>query len=123
MCGIFFVAGIGFFAKSVALPAITVSQYYSAVEKQDYNTAFSFTNLSTLNGQTLTLDAYTKAAQTLDVARGTVTNFSVGNVPTINNNMASVTVSVTRGSTPPYNVHVQLQQVNGSWKIISFDNI
>jgi hypothetical protein len=123
VCGIFFVAGIGFFAKSVALPAITVNQYYSAVEKQDYNTAFSYisTNLTT-NGQNLTQELYTTTAQTLDAAKGKVTNFSVGNVSTTNN-VASVTVSVTRGNAAPYDVHLQLQQVNGSWKITSFDNL
>src|SRR5436309_1622752 len=35
VCGILFATGVGFFAKSVALPAITVNQYYSSVEKQD----------------------------------------------------------------------------------------
>ena len=41
----------------------------------------------------------------------------------MNNNIATVTVSVTRGSAAPYNVQLQLQQVNGSWKITSYDNI
>jgi len=124
VCGIFFALGIGFFAKNVAGPAITVNQYYSAVEKQDYNTAFSYisTNLTTTNGQNLTQELYTTAAQGLDTLKGKVTNFSVGNVSTTNN-VASVTVSVTRGSAAPYDVHLQLQQVNGSWKITSYDNI
>src|SRR5436190_9928951 len=124
VCGILFATGVGFFAKSVALPAITVNQYYSAVEKQDYNTAFSYisTNLTASNGQNLTQELYTTAAQALDSVKGKVTNFSVGNVST-NNNVASVTVSVTRGSAAPYNVHLQLQQINGTWKITSYDNI
>ncbi|HWZ18337.1 MAG TPA: hypothetical protein VNW73_06035, partial [Ktedonobacteraceae bacterium] len=124
VCGKFFVAGIGFFAKTVAGPAITVNQYYIAVEKQDYNTAFSYisTNLTASNGQTLTQQIYTVAAQGLDTLKGKVTNYSVGNVST-SNNVASVTVSVTRGSAAPYDVHLQLQQVNGAWKITSYDNI
>ena len=123
-CGILSLMGIGFFAKSIAVPAITVNQYYSAVEKQDYNTAFSYisTNLTASNGQTLTQELYTTAAQALDTVKGKVTNFSVGNVST-NNNIATVTVSVTRGSGPSYDVHLQLQQVNGAWKITSYDNI
>ncbi len=115
-CGIASFAGIGFFAKSIAAPALTATQYYNAVEKQDYATAFSYTSLNTL-----TQDAYTKAAQLLDTAKGPVTSYSIGNV-SINNNIATVTVSVTRGSTTS-DVHLQLQQVNGSWKITSFDNI
>ena len=123
-CGILSVAGIGFFAKSVAGPAITVNQYYSAVEKQDYNTAFSYisTNLTASNGQTLTQDLYTTAAQALDTVKGKVTNFSVGSVST-SNNTATVTVSVTRANAAPYDVQLQLQQVNGSWKITSYNNI
>ncbi len=117
ICGIASVAGIGFFAKTVAAPALTATQYYNAVEKQDYATSFSYTSMNTL-----TQDAYTKASQLLDTAKGPVTSFSIGNV-SVNNNTASVTVSVTRGSNASYDVHLQLQQVNGSWKITSFDNI
>ena len=124
VCGILSFAGIGFFAKSVVGPAVTANQYYGAVEKQDYNTAYSYvsTNMTTTNGQALTQQLYTAAAQGLDTLKGNVTNFSVGNVST-NNNIANVTVSVTRGSAAPYDVHLQLQLVNGSWKITSYDNI
>ncbi len=124
VCGILFVAGVGFFAKTVAAPALVANQYYSAVEKQDYTTAYSYlnTNLIAQNNQPLTQELYTTAAQTLDTAKGTVSNYSVGNI-SVNNNTASVTVSVTRGSTPAYDVQLQLQQVNGTWKITRFDNI
>ena len=74
------------------------------------------------NGQALTQELYTTAAQALDTVKGKVTNYSVGSVST-SNNIANVTVSVTRGSASPYDVHLQLQQVNGTWKITSYDNI
>ena len=124
VCGILFATGVGFFAKTVAGPAIVVNQYYSAVEKQDYHTAFSYisTNLTASNGQNLTQELYTTAAQALDTVKGKVTNFSVGSISTTNN-VASVTVSVTRAGASPYDVHLQLQQVNGAWKITSYDNI
>jgi NTF2-like N-terminal transpeptidase domain len=124
VCGILFVAGVGFFAKTVAAPALVANQYYSAIEKQDYSTAYSYlnTNLIAQNNQPLTQELYTTAARTLDTAKGTVSNYSVGNI-SVNNNTASVTVSVTRGSTPAYDVQLQLQQVNGTWKITRFDNI
>jgi len=124
VCGILFANGVGFFAKTVAGPAITVDQYYTAVKNQDYNAAYSYIspNTTTSTGKTLTQQLYTVAAQGLDTLKGKVTNFSVGSVST-SNNVASVTVSVTRGSDSPYDVHLQLQQVNGSWKIISYDNI
>ncbi len=124
VCGVLFATGVGFFARTVAGPAIVVNQYYGAVEKQDYNTAFSYisTNLTASNGQALTQQVYTLAAQGLDTLKGKVTNYSVGGI-SVNNNVASVTVSVTRANASPYNVHLQLQQVNGSWKITSYDNI
>jgi hypothetical protein len=123
-CGILFAFGIGFFAKTIAAPVNTVNQYYNAVKSQDYNTAFSYldTNLTVSNGQTLTQDLYTTAAQLLDTAKGKVSSFSVGHF-SVTNDTASITVSVTRGSTPAYDVHLQLRQVNGAWKITSYDNI
>ncbi len=123
-CGILFATGVGFFAKTVAAPALAVNQYYGAVQKQDYNTAYSYIdqNLTASNGQPLTQQVYTVAAQALDGVKGKVSSFSVGNI-SVTNNTASVTVTVTRGSTAAYDVHLQLQQVNGSWKITSYDNI
>jgi len=94
------------------------------VKNQDYNTAYSYisTNLTASNGQALTQQLYTTAAQALDLTKGKVTSFSAG-PPSINNNVASVTVSVTRSGGSPYDVHLQLQQINSSWKITSYDNI
>ncbi len=127
LCGILFALGAGPLVNmvgSIAGPAYTVNQYYNAVEKQDYSTAYSYlsTNLIAQNNQPLTQELYMTAAQTLDTAKGKVSNYSVGSV-SVTNNIASVTVTVTRGSTPAYDVHLQLQQVNGSWKITRFDNI
>jgi hypothetical protein len=126
-CGILFALGVGPLVNivgSIAGPAYTVNQYYNAVEKQNYPTAFSYigTNLTVTNGQNLTQELYTTAATALDTVKGKVTNFSVGSISS-SNNVTSVTVSVTRGSAAPYDVHLQLQQVNGSWKITSYDNI
>jgi hypothetical protein len=126
ICGILFAFSAGPLASifgKIAAPALVVNQYYSAVQKQDYNTAYSYIdqNLTASNNEPLTQQVYTVAAQLLDTTKGKVSNFSVGNI-SVTNNTASVTVSVTRGSTA-YDVHLQLQQVNGSWKITSYDNI
>jgi Domain of unknown function (DUF4878) len=123
-CGILFALGIGFFANSIAAPTSVVNQYYNAIKIQDYTTAYSYLdpNLIATNGQTLTQDLYTTGAQAVDLAKGTVSSFTVGNV-SLNNNIASVTVTVTRTNAPVYTVQLQLQQVNGTWKITSFNNI
>jgi hypothetical protein len=125
VCGILFATGAAFFAKTIAEPAIVVNDYYNAVEKQDYSKAYSYisTNLTASNGQALTQELYATAAKALDTVKGPVTKYTFGNNISVTNNTASVTVSVTRGSAPAYDVKLQLQQVNGSWKITSYDNI
>jgi hypothetical protein len=102
----------------------TPTQYYTAIEHQEYTTAYSYMapNLTASNGQPLTQELYTTAAQALDTVKGQVTSYSVGST-SVSNNVESVTVIVTRGRTPAYDVHLQLQQINGSWKITSYDNI
>lgn len=127
VCGILFATGASFLSGvigRVAGPTYTVSQYYNAIEKRDYPTAYSYlsTNATIPNGQTLTQTLYTTNAQVTDVAKEPVSNYSIGTI-SLTNNITNVTVSVTRGSPPAYPVHLQLQQVNGSWKIISYDNI
>lgn len=62
------------------------------------------------------------AAQALDVGKGKVSSYTIGS-PSVNNNVTSLTVTVTRANAKAYDVHLQLKQVNGTWKIISFDNI
>jgi hypothetical protein len=126
-CGILIALGAGPFASIVGTvvgPAYTATQYYNAVERQDYTTAFSYisTNSTVQNSQIATQDLYTTAAQAVDVAKGKVSSFSVGNI-SVTGNTTTVAVTVTRGNNPPYGVHLQLQQVNGSWKIVSLDNI
>ena len=123
VCGILIASGAGVLGGiigKVAGPTYTVSQYYNAVEKQDYSTAYMYidANFTVQNNQNLTQQLYTDAAQTLDTTSGKVNNYSIGNI-SVTNNSASITVSVTRGSTPAYDVQLQLQQVNGSWKITS----
>jgi hypothetical protein len=124
VCGIFFALGIGFFAKTVAAPTSTVDQYYTAIKNQNYDTAYSYLapNLTASNGQQLTQAIYKTAAQALDTVKGTVSNFTIGNI-SVNNDTASMTVTVKRANASAYDVHLQLKQVSGTWKITSYDNI
>jgi len=127
LCGILFALGAGPLSnivRSIAGPAYTVNQYYNAVEKQDYTTAYSYIdqNLTASNGQPLTQQVYMLAADGLDTVKGKVTNFNVKNVTT-NATATNVIVTVTRANGSSYDVHLQLQQVNGAWKITSYDNI
>jgi|SRR5712692_5203587 len=111
-------------------PAKTVvQQYYNAVEKQDYSTAYSYLaghNTLTLNGQrqNASQGLYTQVAQTIDQENGKVTAYNITgiylNFSTSTGNTAAITVNVTRGSTTQ-EVHVQLQQEGNDWKIVTID--
>jgi hypothetical protein len=107
-----------------------VQQYYNAVEKQDYSTAYSYLDIQTLtlNGQqeNASQGLYTQVAQTIDQVDGKVTAYKITgielNSSTSTGNTATITVDVTRGSTTQQ-VHVQLQQEENDWKIVSIDHL
>jgi hypothetical protein len=124
-CAIAGAFGIGFLAKTVAAPITTVNSYYQAVENQNYTQAYSYLQIDTFTagGQTITASpqAFTQLASGLDTARGKVTNYSIKNT-NVTSDTATITVDVTR-SGQAYTVTIQLRQVNGTWKIVQFDNI
>ena len=110
-------------------PAKTVvQQYYNAVEKQDYSTAYSYLAIQTLtiNGQqqNASQGLYTQVAQTIDQENGKVTAYNIIgidlNFSNSTGNTATITVNVSRGS-QTREVHVQLQQEGNDWKIVGFD--
>ena len=109
---------------SVLGPTTTANAYYQAIQNRDYTSAYTYldTNGVTVAGQTVTQDAFVKAAQLYDTAKGPVTSF---NQTTVNvdssGNTASVTMSVTRNGSP-YTVNLQLKKVGSDWKITAADN-
>ncbi len=123
-CGIFFYI-VGRTAVTAVGPAFTVGEYYQYVKMQDYSHAYSLVSSNaTLSVQNQPIPAdqtsYTTAAQAVDTTVGAVTNFSVH---TNGSDTSHLTITVTRGSNPPYDVHLTLAQENGSWKIVSMDGI
>lgn len=108
--------------SSPAAAQATVEQYYTAIQSQDYTTAYSYleSNMTTTSGQTLTRQLFTQAATGRDTSLGTVTNFTI----TQNASDATkFTISVTRGSSALYTVNIQVTQVGSDWKISSYDEI
>jgi len=103
-------------------PEVTVQQYYTAIQSQDYVTAYSYleSNLTTTNGQALTQQLFTQAAMSQDSSSGQVTGFTVTADP---NDSTKFTVSVTRGTNAPYTVNIQVTMVGSDWKISSYDGI
>jgi len=107
-----------------------VNQYYTAVEQQDYATAFSNLGTSslTIGGQACNVGAcqslYTQAALAFDAQKGKVTSYSITSTSINSNNgvsTAAFTVSVTRNGAP-YDVHLKLQQEGSTWKIVNIDS-
>ncbi len=109
---------------NVAGPTVTANAYYQAIKNQDYNKAYSYwdtSKLTAVNGQQVTEQAFAALAQLDDTRQGPVTNFSQTNI-SVNNDTATVTMSVTRNG-PPYTVQLQMSKVGNDWKITRADNI
>ena len=120
-CGITAALGVGFFAKTIG-PTVVADEYYTAIKNQDYVKAYSYwdtSGVTSVQGQQVTEQTFAGLAQAVDLAKGPVTSFSA--VPN-SNNPSLVTVTVTRNGTP-YDVQLQFQQVNGSWKIVKANGI
>ena len=121
-CAIASAAGVGFFAKAVLGPTTTANAYYQAIRDHDYAKAYTYIDTSRASSvQQQTEQAFTLAAQLVDRTRGPVTSFSQQDV-NVNNDTATVTMSVTRNGSP-YTVHLQMKQEGNDWKIVGFDNI
>ncbi len=121
-CVIASVMGYNILAPTVSA-SVTATSYYQAIENQDYTKAYSYlaNNMQTTSGQPLTQSLFTQGAQAKDTVAGQVTNFTQTNIST-GNGTASITMSITR-SGQSYQVHLKLQQNNGTWQIIQFDTI
>jgi hypothetical protein len=93
--------------------------YYSAIRRQDYGTAYSYlgSHLQTVYSQ----QTFTQAAQQQDAVLGPVRRFGMTNIPT--GDPAYVTLTVTRANGTAYDVHLELRQEGGVWKITAFDRI
>ncbi len=122
-CAIASAAGIGFFAKTVLGPTTTANAYYQAIKNQDYAKAYTYIDTSKASGQLQqeTGQAFSALGQLDDRTQGPVTSFSQQGV-SVNNDTATVTMSVTRNGSP-YTVHLQMKQEGNDWKIVGFDNI
>jgi hypothetical protein len=93
--------------------------YYSAIKTQDYGTAYTYlgSRLQTVYSQ----QTFTQAAQQQDAVAGRVSRFGMANIPT--GDPAYVTLTVTRMNGTSYDVHLELRQEGGAWKVTAFDRI
>ncbi len=96
-----------------------VQDYYKAIEEHDYAKAYSYVqdNVATVNGQKLTLAVLKQMATTTEDAEGPIQSFNVAAFP------SEVVMTITRQRLGPYHTHIQVKQVDGTWKIVSIDRI
>src|SRR5258707_8130385 len=95
-----------------------VTKYYQALEKQDYNLAYSFLdpNATTTTGQQLTPEVFKGMAQASDSTEGQITTFNIGTYTPL------IVMTITRRN-GPYHAHLQVKLEGSSWKITSLDII
>ena len=96
-------------------------RYYLNIMSGDYTTAYSYLDTSaTIAGQPVTdQQAFTRLAKDADARLGSVHGITFST----ESDATYVTVSVSRGGSRSYDVHLVLKQENGTWKIISADGI
>lgn len=101
--------------------ATAVDQFYTALEHQDYMTAFQYLDPSTRTpqGQIITPAWLAQNAQAYDSAEGPVTNYALAGVRA-NPGMRVFTIKVTRRS-GSYRTRLRLQKQGYDWKIMGFD--
>ena len=112
------VVGLTTFFTTTSEPTPVAANYYLAIMAHDYGKAYSdLDSHATINGQQVDQQTFVSLAATTDAHNGNVTGYTIeGNDP------SHPTITLHRGARS-YQVHLQLQQENGAWKIISADGI
>ena len=94
-------------------------RYYLNIMSGDYTTAATYLDShATIDEQPVDQQAFIHLAKAADTQFGSVHGITFST----ESDATSVTVTVSRGSRS-YDVHLVLQQENGTWKIISADGI
>ncbi len=111
-------------------PATVVHQFYTALENQDYTTAFQCLDLfiGTPWGQMMTPDDFIEKAQVefinkaqeYDAQNGKITHYSLTGVQA-NPSRRLYTIRVTRLSRDSYKTRLRLMKQGYNWKIVGFD--
>ena len=113
-------------------PATVVHQFYTALEIQDYTTAFQYLDLSigTPWGQMMAPDQFMEKAQAEfinkaqehDAQNGKITHYAFTRVQA-SPSRRIYTIKVTRLSGDSYSTRLRLMKQGNNWKIVSFDRL
>jgi len=116
-------------AQQVAGSVNVVDGYYSAIKAQNYGAAYNYlAPQDDING--ITLDKFTRQAQSLDAQYGVITAYTL-NQPAYTTNPDTgpdlshftMTVNITRAKQKSYTVLLTVRDLGGHWKVTNFDRM
>jgi hypothetical protein len=99
--------------------ATVAANYYRAIVRQKYRSAFTYlaANATGPGGSRLTLPAFLQLARMMDGMGGPVTHFSVAAIQSM------IVMTLDRQKYGPYHAHLQMARHRGGWTIASIDRI
>jgi hypothetical protein len=114
--------------SSTMTPTDVVSNYYNAVEQQNYAQAYKYVDVNTStspwrDGQPASQDLFTRQGAHMDDDYGTVTNYSIYRIEMVDSNYARATLGIRREGDYYYHVAIDLRMINGVWRIVQFNRI
>lgn len=124
LCALFTTLGIGPLAQAAG-PVVVADRYYSAIQRQDYNTAYTFLSPNAklaVQKQVVPItdqSTFVSAAQALDKQPSPV---SAHTIQAKGLDTSHLTAVITRGS-KQYEVTLDLVQVGKDWKIVTMSGI
>lgn len=130
ICGVFGYLGVSLVQSDTVQAPTRVTLYYQSLQTMDYTKAYTYVSpgasfsITQDDGNTTQIsdeETFTSAAQSADQQLGSIESSSPRLV-SLNNTVAKIAVTVTR-TNKVYVVHLTLNKINGSWKIVEADGI
>ncbi|GHO74342.1 hypothetical protein KSD_21130 [Ktedonobacter sp. SOSP1-85] len=130
ICGVLGYLGVSLVQSDTVQAPTRVTLYYQSLQTMDYTKAYTYVSpgasfsITHDDGSTTQIsdeETFTSAAQSADQQLGSIESSSPRLV-SLNNTVAKIAVTVTR-TNKVYVVHLTLNKINGSWKIVEADGI
>lgn len=115
-------------SSSTMTPTDVVSNYYNAVERQNYAQAYKYVNVNTLNspwsgGLPASQELFTRQGALMDDDYGVVTNYSIYQINMVDSNYARASLGIRREDDYYYHVSMDLRMIDGAWRIVQFNRL
>jgi hypothetical protein len=115
---LWFALATGVFAS----PAATVSNYYNAVEQQDYHKAFSYFHFSNSDSDQQSVEAsYVALSRLADAFEGELQSYQIASTE-VSGDTATVVAHLIRANRS-YDATLQLTRIGSDWKITNLSTL